>query len=65
MQSLSNHPHAHRPPSAAFPAKAGIQSVDYRSCEKVWVPPREGGDCAGKADRGGGRLVGFPPPNVG
>ena len=39
-------------PSAAFPAKAGIQSVDYRSRKTILVPPREGGDCAGKAEGG-------------
>ena len=37
MLSLSNHQHV-PPPSAAFPAKAGIQIVVYRSYEKVWVP---------------------------
>ena len=53
------------PPSAAFPAKAGIQSVDYRSRETVWVPPREGGDCAGKAEGGRGpRLRGFANKGV-
>jgi len=35
MLSLSNHQNV---PPPAFPAKAGIQSVDYRSSEKVWVP---------------------------
>ena len=38
-------------PSAAFPAKAGIQSVDYRPSETVWVPA-----FAGKADWGRGRV---------
>ena len=54
MLSLSNHQHV-PPPSAAFPAKAGIQCVDYRARETVWVPPREGGDFAGKAE--GGRAL--------
>ncbi len=31
--------------SAAFPAKAGIQWVDYRLSERVWVPA-----CAGNTD---------------
>jgi hypothetical protein len=37
---------------SSFPAKAGIQNLDRRPCEQVWVPPREGGDCAGKAEGG-------------
>jgi hypothetical protein len=55
------------PPSSAFPAKAGIQSVDYRPCDRVWVPPREGGDFAGNAAEGeaGGFTIFATPPVIG
>ena len=41
---------------AAFPAKAGIQTVDYRSSVTVWVPA-----FAGKTE---GLEVHLPPSNV-
>jgi hypothetical protein len=39
-------------PPSAFPAKAGTQTVSSGLQSTHWIPPREGGDCAGKAVEG-------------